>query len=105
MFFIVYLPPLRKNVVIPANWIFDIGVHLEKFINNGLNSNQWFLCYYTTNPEAFTDNHPDKDFNPDFTLDLITEVNADEQFDGVFFGLLVRFKRKIFLIFCYYKCN
>lgn len=80
-------------VIIPANWIYDIDVHLEKFINNGLNSNQWFSCCYTTKPEAFTDNHPDKDFIPDYTLVLINEVNADERFDGVIFGLLVRFKR------------
>lgn len=97
MYFVVFLPPLRRNVLIPVEWIFDIENHLEKFINHGLNSNQWFLCYYTTNPHAFTDDQqPDKGYVPDFTLDLITNVNAGHEFDGVFFGNLIRFKRKYF---------
>lgn len=101
MFFVVFLPPLRKNVIIPANWIYNIEDHLEKFINNGLNKNQWFLFYYTTKPQAFVNNandQPDEDFTPDFTLDLITEIEAGDDFDGVFFGVLVNFKSEYLVI-------
>lgn len=99
MFFVVFMPALAKNVVIPAEWIYDIGHHLEKFVNNGLNSNQWFLCYYTSDESAFNDEHqPDKRFIPDFTLDLITSVKVGEEFSGVFFGLLVHFNRMYYII-------
>lgn len=92
MFFVVFLPALKKNVVLPAEWIYNIGDHLEKFINNSLNKNQWFLCYYTTSVAAFNDDHqPNKDVVPDFALDLITKES--EEFNGVFFGLLVHFNR------------
>lgn len=92
MYFVVFLPALKKNVVLPAEWIYNVGDHLEKFINNGLNKNQWFLCYYTTKEAAFNDDHqPNKDAIPDFSLDLITKES--DIFNGVFFGLLVHFNR------------
>lgn len=82
------------NVVIPAEWIYDIENHFEKFINFSLNSNQWFLCYYTTKPNAFSDDHrPDENIVPDFRLNLITEINAGDEFNGVFFGRLVHCSR------------
>lgn len=97
MYFVVFLPPLKKRVIIPAKWIFDVGEQLEKFINNGLNSNQWFLCYYSSKPEVFYDNHePNENYIPDFTIDSIMDVNAGEDFDGVFFGLLVFFTREYY---------
>lgn len=100
MFFVIYLPPLKKNVIVPTEWIFDVGNHLEKFINKGLNTNQWFLCYYTTKTAAFIDDQPDKNYDPDFSLELITKINADGEYDGCFVGLLVHFKSKSTLFFC-----
>lgn len=94
MYFIVYLKALRKNVVLPATWIHEIGSHFEKFMNKSINSSQWFLCYYTTNSERFIDGCPDKDFGPDFSTDVIIETNDDESFDGCFHGKLKQFKRE-----------
>lgn len=96
MYFVVYLEAIEKNVIVPAGWIDNIGEHLEKFINNGMNNNQFFLCYYTTKPEAFIGNIPDKDYEPDYFANFIEKVNADDSFDGWFFGQTVYFSRKFF---------
>lgn len=94
MFFVVYLPILKRNVIIPIEWINDVGNHLEKFINNGLNKNQRFLCYYTTKAAAFIGDQPDKNHAPNFGLALVTKTDQNTDFDGCFFGLLVHFHRK-----------
>lgn len=94
MYFVVYLKPLKKNVVLPATWIHDIGNHFEKFMNRSINTSQWFLCYYTTKNDAFDNGCPKKDFAPDFDSDIITEINANESFDGCFLGKLKQFRRK-----------
>lgn len=114
MYFVVYLVPLKKNVVIPASWIYGIGDQLEKFINLGMNHNQWFLCYYSTNPDAFIDDQlkePNENFEADFAIDLITKINT-VQFEGVFLGNLIYFTRKyhhypknIFKEYFVIKCN
>lgn len=96
MYFVVYLKALRKNVVLPTAWIHEIGIYFEKFMNKSINSSQWFLCYYTTNNEAFNDGCPDKDFQPDFRSAVITETNDDESFDGCFYGKLKQFKCEYF---------
>lgn len=94
MYFVVYLQTLKKNVVLPAAWIQGIGDHFEKFMNRSINTSQLFLCYYTTNNDAFVNGCPNKDFVPDFDSDIITEINANQPFDGCFFGKLKQFKRK-----------
>lgn len=94
MFFVMYLFTLKKNVIIPIQWINDVGKHLEKFIYNGLNKNQWFLCYYTTKEDAFIDDRPNENYAPDFDLALVTKVNQNDEFDGCFVGKLVHFHRK-----------
>lgn len=94
MYFVVYLKSLKKNVVLPATWICDIGNHFEKFMNRSINSSQWFLCYYTTNNAAFVDGCPKKDFSPDFDSPVIGEINANDSFDGCFYGKLKQFIRK-----------
>lgn len=96
MYFVVYLNALAKNVLIPANWIYDIGRNVEKFINNGINRNQYFLCYYTNKPDAFVDGQPDENIVPEFKMNLITKVNPGDQYDGVFFGNVIRFQREYY---------
>lgn len=93
MYFVVYLPALKKNVILPDTWIHDIQNHFEKFVNKSINSSQLYLCYYTTNNAAFVDTCPDKDFQPDFDSNIITEMNDDE-FDGCFLGKLKQYKRE-----------
>lgn len=97
MFFVVYLRALKKNVILPAEWILDIENHLEKFINNSINRSQKFLCYYTSNDAAFLNGCPDADFKPNFSLAMITE-NSIGAFDGCFIGKLNRFFCKYFTL-------
>lgn len=94
MYFVVYLSALKKNVVLPVSWIHGIENHFEKFMNKSINSSQRFLCYYTTNDDAFVDGSPNEDYQPDFNSAVINEANADETFDGCFYGKLKQFKRE-----------
>lgn len=98
MYFVIYLPTLKKRVIIPTEWINDVGKHLEKFINNGLNKNQWFLCYYTSNAAAFIGDQPDQNYVPDFKLSLVTKINDNDEYNGCFIGLLVHFSREYIFI-------
>lgn len=86
MFFVVYLKALKRNVVLPATWIHEIGSHFEKFMNRSINSSQWYLCYYTTNNNAFVNGRPNDEFLPDFDSDIITEINANESLMVVFWA-------------------
>lgn len=92
MYFVAYIFLLKKNVVVPAEWICEIGNHFEKFVNNSLNSNQMFVCYYTNKNEAFIEDQPNKEFEPDFTLALVEDINGT--FEGCFYCELVHFSRK-----------
>lgn len=85
---------LKKNVILPSTWINEIDKHFEKFVNNSLNCSQKFVCYYTTNDAAFVDGRPKCEFKPDFSVDLVTEINPDGSFDGCFFGKLQHFNSK-----------
>lgn len=98
MYFVAYLKALHRNVVLPANWINNIDEHFEKFVNNSINSNQSFLCYFTNNEAAFIDGHPKKDFAANFGLPMVKQTNADGSFEGCFLGKLKKFKSK-YLIF------
>lgn len=82
---------LNKNVVVPSTWIRDIDKHFEKFVNNSLNCSQKFVCYYTTNDSVFDDGRPKHEFQPDFTVDPLTELNTDGSFDGYFQAKLQHF--------------
>lgn len=95
MFFVVFLPVLKRNVVLPAAWIEKIDDHLEKFMNYSVNSSQSFRCYYTTNELAFdNEGRPKEDISPDFSLDLITKIELNDDFDGCFTGKIKKFKCK-----------
>lgn len=94
MYFVVYLKALQKNVVIPATWIHEIDSHIEKFINNSINKNQSFLCYYTNNEAAYIDGCPKPYFLPNFCLPMVQQPNPDGSFDGCFVGKLKKFKSK-----------
>lgn len=96
MFFVAYLKVLKKNVVLPAKWICNIENHFEKFVNNSINSNQSFLCYYTNNDDAFLNDCPNEDFAPNFRLPMVQRINADGSFDGCFLAKLKKYKSKYF---------
>lgn len=97
MFFVVYLLKLKKNVILPTSWVKDVDDHFEKFVNNSINRNKKFRCYYTTNMDLFEQNGcPKYDFEPDFNLDYVE--NTDGDFDGCFEGKLKVFKCMFFRI-------
>lgn len=78
MYYIVFILSTGKYVVVPENWIKDIAVHIEKFLNNSLNSSQKFVCYWTNNVAARDHNGIIRlDFPPDFDLPLSSEFPAD----------------------------
>lgn len=62
MYFIVFLVKDRKTIIVPKNWIKNIDEQIEKFINNGLNSNQRMLCFWTDDVAAFENGKPKHDF-------------------------------------------
>lgn len=93
MFFVAYFADVNQYVVIPKNWILDEKIIYKKFINHGgINSDQWYLCYWTTKKEAHgTDGEPMFTYAPDFDTDIENEFPCTE---GCFFGRLVSNHRK-----------
>lgn len=84
-YFVVYFRSVKKNVILPAKWIENIGDHTEKFFNYGLNTSQRYLCFYTNNPDAFDEkNCPRADWPANFNL----AMRSDFKFDGCFRGKL-----------------
>lgn len=90
MFFIAYFPRIKKNVIVPLNWVKGIDDHKEKFWNYGVNSTQTFLCFYTNDPNAFDGNVPQNNFPPKFGSRMRSDLNGD----GCFIANLKKFKRK-----------
>lgn len=67
MYFVVFLMSPRVYVTIPENWIKDFDRHNEKFLNQGINANQTYVCYYTKNANAKNENGTILlNFTPDF---------------------------------------
>lgn len=96
MYFVVFLKKLKKNVILPTSWVKDADDHFEKFVNNSINRNQIFRCFYTTNNDAFGENGcPKKEIEPNFDLDFVE--NIDGEFDGCFECKLKVFKCKILM--------
>lgn len=76
MYYVAYFLALKKNIIVPKQWIKDIKLHKEKFYNNSLNRSQTFTCYYTNDQTAFDDdNFPKGDFPANF------EVGFRDNFD------------------------
>lgn len=91
MYFVAHFLKSGKHVVVPKTWIHDIDVHWEKFVNNSLNRNQRFLCFYTESDEAYgEDGKPNGDFVPDFGLD----VDPDFPKNGCYTVKLTYYKGK-----------
>lgn len=53
MYFVVFILQPRLNIVVPYTWISGVELHLQTFINNGINSNRNFYVFWTNKPEAF----------------------------------------------------
>lgn len=95
MFYVVFFVDLKKNFIVPKQWIKNIKLHKEKFYNNSLNSNQIFTCFYTNNEGAFDEEGlPKGDFLPNFTLPLRCSFDGadDDEVSGLFRVKLKAFK-------------
>lgn len=78
MYYIIFIWPAAKYVVVPENWIKDIGLHLEKFLNNSLNTSQTHICYWNNGAAARDANGILLlDFPPDFDSQFSPEFPAD----------------------------
>lgn len=94
-YFVVYNIELNTSVILPTSWIRDIDDHLEKFMNNSLNTTQKFLCFYTNDDSAFEESGAPKcDYPADFSLPRRNDLDGP----GCFLGKLKHFKGKFNLI-------
>lgn len=88
MYFVIYLLEPKRNVIVPIKWVKDGGQYLEKFVNNVINCNQTFLCFYTKTNQAL---RPNLDIVPNFG----SRLNRCWPETGCYYGKLVKFKCKI----------
>lgn len=94
MYFIAFFKDLKKNLIVPKQWIKDIKLHKEKFYNNSLNRSQTFTCFYTDNPNAFDDDGlPIGNFVPNFDAKIHVGTQIDG--DSLFRIQLVTYKGKL----------
>lgn len=98
MYFVVYITKLNKHVVVPYTWIKGIGQQFEKFVNASLNRTQIFICYYTTNEDAFIAGRPNKNYVPNFNV-MVDQINPDGSFDGCFTAKLKQYKSELKILF------
>lgn len=88
MYFVVYLLNPSVHVVIPKTWIQGIDSHWEKFINNSLNRNQTFLCFYSEERNSKDEQgYPDVNFAANFDIGMGIFPN-----EGCYFGRLIAYK-------------
>lgn len=82
MYYVAFFIKLKKNLIVPKQWLQDIKSHKEKFINKSLNSMQKFTCFYTTNEAAFDDDGlPKGDFPPNFNGHFSENLDGDGLFE------------------------
>lgn len=93
MYFLAYFYAHDVFVIIPKTWIRGIDDQWEKFINNSLNRNQTFLCYYSARA-IDVEGRPDADVLPVFQI----PVNANFPGDGCYYGKLISYKGKYKLL-------
>lgn len=93
MYFIAHFLESRIHVIVPQTWVHAIDEHWEKFINNSINKNQKFICFYSERPEAMIQGRPNDKFVPNFSLGL----NHRFPEDGCYMANLLMYKGLIFL--------
>lgn len=91
MYFIVFLVGPRVYAVIPCNWIYCArGEIWEKFINNGLNSSQSYVCYWASENESIEYlAAPNDDFEPNFAAIRADTFPCNE---GTYICRITKFK-------------
>lgn len=85
MYYVAFFKDYKKNKIVPKQWIKDIKLHKEKFINNSLNSSQTFICFYTNNAAAFDDDGvPIGNFVPNFNAPLRCNFQEGDLLNGLY---------------------
>lgn len=74
MFCVAYILAAQKKVIVPIHWIKEVTSQFAKYLNNGINRNQFITIYYS---------HSAMD-------EIIAGANADD-FQPPFDNLLVIF--------------
>lgn len=95
MYFVVHLKNSFYDVVVPRDWIKGIDDHWEKFINNSLNKNQLFLCYFNANA-LDKDGRPQSNVTPNF------RAMANFPGEGCYEVNLIRFKSESLFTFLFH---
>lgn len=91
MYFVVFFPNIRKNCIVPSSWINEININWQKFVNNGLNSNQMFSVFYSANAEALDKNGAP---NPNFVPTFSNEIKEFPE-EGCYFGKILKYFGKL----------
>lgn len=96
MYFVVHLKNTPYDLIVPKNWIKGIDDHWEKFVNNSLNKNQEFLCYFDPNALEI-DGQPRNDtIVPKFHE--MANLSGEGLVEGCYKVNLVRFRSKFIAI-------
>lgn len=91
MYFIVYLIRQNQNVIIPVTWVRENEKNLENFVNDGLNRNHNYYCFWSQNDGAMKENgEPNAEYLPRFHIALGNEFPNE----GCYLGKIVRFCSK-----------
>lgn len=91
MFFIVFLCEPKVNVVILHNWIYEIEKQWAKFLNNSINRNQKYLCYYSEELCALdARGRPNINWMPDWRNVIASTTVFPEA--GFYHGKLISYK-------------
>lgn len=89
-FMVISIVNSNQVIVVPKNWIYEIDDNWEKFMNNGLNTTQTFLCYWSSQDGALgEDGVPNHKHKPNF------DVNIENNFpciEGCFHIKLLKYK-------------
>lgn len=88
MYFVAIFLNEGIHVIIPKSWVLSIDDHWEKFINNSINRNQRFLCFFSEQGDAMIDQKPNGNFVPNFNLDVDPEFPKD----GCYIANLIFYK-------------
>lgn len=103
MYFVAHVLNNGTHIVVPKTWILSIDDHWEKFVNNSINRNQKFLCFYTERDEAMDEEgKPSVEYVPNFQL------HVDPQFptEGCYLTKLVLYKGRFQVLnICIYLCK
>lgn len=95
MFYVVYLPDIGKNIIVPHTWIKDAQRQFEKIVFSGVKRQlkQKQVCFWSNNPNATTCENgqdiPKANFVPNFSVDRSKTFPCEE---GTFVCQIMTFR-------------